>query len=88
MSAMDTEQSNEGQVFGIPAPILEHYRTLPPTAIRGAEIQLRELFASAIDRESEHIERDRILLELLDALAPEVATLVLDREDEVGYWYA
>jgi hypothetical protein len=50
----------------------------PPTILR-AETQLRELFASAIDRESEHI---------LDAFAPEVATLVLDREDEVGYWYA
>jgi hypothetical protein len=49
---------------------------------------LRELYVSGIDRESEHIERDRILLELLDVLAPEVATLVRDREDKVGYWYA
>jgi hypothetical protein len=57
-------------------------------AIRGAETQLRELYVSAIDRESEHIERDRILLELLDVLAPEIATLVREREDKVGYWYA
>ena len=57
-------------------------------AIRRAETELRQLFASATDRESEHGERDRILLELLDVLAPEVATLVREREDKVGYWYA
>lgn len=57
-------------------------------AIRGAETQLRELYVSGTGREGEHRERDRILLELLGAFAPEVATLVLDREDEVGYWYA
>ena len=56
--------------------------------IRRAETELRQLFASAADRESEHGERDRILLELLDVLAPEVATLVREREDKVGYWYA
>lgn len=64
------------------------YASSDIVAICHAETQLRELFASAIDRESEHLERDRIILELLDVLAPEVATLVREREDEVGYWYA
>ena len=57
-------------------------------AILRAETQLRELFASGTGREGEHRERDRILFELLDVLAPEVATLVRECEDKVGYWYA
>jgi len=40
------------------------------------------------DVESEHRLRDKQLLELLDVLAPEVATLVREREHKVGYWYA
>ena len=64
------------------------YESGDTAAIRHAETQLRELFASAIVRESEHIERDRIMLELLDVLAPEVATMVRDRQEKVGYWYA
>ena len=78
MSAMDTED-NFTYDLGVPGLIL---------GIRRAETELRQLFASATDRESEHGERDRILLELLDVLAPEVATLVREREDKVGYWYA
>ena len=56
--------------------------------VRRAETELRQLFASATDRESEHSTRDDLLLELLDVLAPEVATLVREREHKVGYWYA
>jgi len=84
---MDSTEGPDGVVL-----FEEHngrwYESGDIAAIRRAETQLRELFASAIDRESEHIERDRILLELLDVLAPEVATLVREREDRVGYWYA
>ena len=40
------------------------------------------------DNELEHSTRDDLLIELLDVLAPEVATLVREREDKVGYWYA
>lgn len=40
------------------------------------------------DIEVEHAERDEVLLDLLDALAPEVAQLAQDREDAVRYWYS
>ena len=40
------------------------------------------------DIEGEHGDRDGVLLDLLDVLAPEVAQLAQEREDAVRYWYA
>ena len=78
MSAMDTEQKAT--------------QTAMRLAIGHARESLQELFSehvfSATDIEREHVERDQILWDLIDILAPEVATLVREREDKVGYWYA
>jgi len=38
--------------------------------------------------EAEHAERDDVLIELLEMLAPSVAELADERERAVGYWYA
>lgn len=40
------------------------------------------------DPESAHSDRDDILMELLDTLAPEVATAAREAEMRIGFWYA
>ena len=40
------------------------------------------------DIEAEHAERDDVLIELLEMLAPSVAEMADERERAVGYWYA
>lgn len=42
---------------------------------------------ASTDVAGEHVSRDEVLLDLLAKLAPEVAQLADDREDEVRYWY-
>lgn len=59
-------------------------------AILKAWMAFEELKASSRggDPEFEHGSRDDILLELLDALDPDLASAMREREIKVGYWYA
>jgi hypothetical protein len=58
-------------------------------AILRAIVRLGELGNARGDLEIEHSTRDEILVDLLDVLAPEVASIARDREEQVGgYWYA
>ena len=59
----------------------------PEAAILRAIVRLGDINTG--DVEGEHINRDAILLDLLDVLAPEVAAIAREREEEIrGYWYA
>lgn len=61
--------------------------SIPPAFTKwiGQQLLSKDAFT---DIEAEHAERDGVLLELLETLAPSVAELADERERAVGYWYA